>query len=54
MKTQNIYNVVVTENVNVKDATTGQIEKIQKRILFAGAIAAYDAANAIDQIKLLV
>ncbi len=46
MKTQNVYNVVVTENVNVKDATTGQIEKIRKNILFSGVVAAYDSDNA--------
>ncbi len=46
MKTQQIYQYVVTENKNVKDAKTGQIEKVEKEILEYGTIAAYDEANA--------
>lgn len=46
MKTQSIFKYVVTENVNIKDAATGQIEKIEKKILSAGTLAAYDEANA--------
>ena len=46
MKTQEIFSYVVTENINVKDATTGQIEKVDKNILGSGTIAAYDEANA--------
>lgn len=46
MKTQEIYSYAVTMNVNVKDAKTGQIEKVTKRILDDGTVAAYDEANA--------
>ena len=46
MKTQEIYSYVVTMNVNVKDAKTGQIEKVSKDILDDGTVAAYDEANA--------
>ena len=46
MKTQEIFSYVVTENINVKDATTGQIEKVAKKILGSGTVAAYDEANA--------
>ncbi len=46
MKTQNIYSYVVTENENVKDAKTGQIEKVKKNVLISGVVAAYDEANA--------
>lgn len=46
MKTQSIFNYVVTENVNVKDAATGQIEKVEKKILGQGTIAAYTPENA--------
>ena len=46
MKTQEIYQFVVTENINVKDAVTGQIEKVTKNVLDYGTIAAYSEANA--------
>ena len=46
MKTQEIYSVVVTENINVKDAKTGQIEKVRKNILYTANIAAYTEASA--------
>lgn len=46
MKTQEIYSYVVTENINVKDAKTGQIEKVSKKILGAGTVAAYNVENA--------
>lgn len=46
MKTQEIFSYVVTENENVKDAKTGQIEKVTKKILDDGTVAAYDEANA--------
>lgn len=46
MKTQEIFSYVVTMNVNVKDASTGQIEKVTKKILDDGTVAAYDEANA--------
>lgn len=46
MKTQEIFSYVVTENVNVKDAKTGQIEKVTKKILDDGNLAAYDLENA--------
>ena len=67
MKTQNIYSYVVTENINDKDAKTGQIEKVTKKILGSGTIAAYDTENAkvkalsgvdltggIDEVEVLV
>lgn len=69
MKEQEIYSYVVTENENVKDAKTGQIEKVKKNILGYGCIAAYDVDNAkikatakaiedkgvdIDEVKVLV
>jgi len=46
VKTQSIFQYAVTENINVKDAKSGQIEKIEKKILGSGIIAAYDEKNA--------
>ncbi len=46
MKTQEIYNYVVTENINVVDAETGLIVKTEKKILGSGTVAAYDEPNA--------
>ncbi len=47
MKTQEIYSVAVTENINVKDAETGQIEAVTKKVLYKNsALPAYSAENA--------
>ncbi len=47
MKTQEIYSVAVTENINVKDAETGQIEAVTKKVLYKNsALPAYGAENA--------
>ncbi len=47
MKTQEIYNVVVTENEKVKD-DNGQIESIKKNVIYAkNAISAYTPENAL-------
>lgn len=47
MKTQEIFNVAVTLNKNVENATTGLIEKVVKEVLFKdSALPAYDSANA--------
>lgn len=46
MKTQSPFNVVVTENVNIRLSDTGPIERIEKKILFTGIVTAYDDKNA--------
>jgi len=46
MKEQQEFDYVVTEDVPVKGAETGLVEKMRKRILGKGTITAYDSDNA--------
>ena len=45
MKTQQVFDYVVTESEKVKD-DNGQIESIKKTILVKGSLPAFDEANA--------